>query len=83
VTSIDTSVSSDSLSSASFDADLVAAIGSSQMASHHAFLFSSDTGGLAGQLFLVVDANGTAGYQAGRTSSLILVAPRMFSALVG
>ena len=31
----------------------------------HAVLFTPDSGGLAGANFLVVDANGVAGYQAG------------------
>jgi len=66
VTGIDAAISSGSLSSASIDSDLAAAIGSSQMASHHAVLFTPTSGDLAGQNFLIVDANGTAGYQAGQ-----------------
>jgi hypothetical protein len=32
---------------------------------HHAALFKADAGSHSGQTFLVVDANGIAGYQAG------------------
>ena len=32
---------------------------------HDAVLFTPNAGGLAGHTFLIVDANGTAGYQAG------------------
>jgi hypothetical protein len=54
-----------SLSTATFDADLSAALGTSALAAGHAVFFTSDQGELSGQTFLVVDANGQAGYQAG------------------
>ena len=66
VTGIDMAISGGSLSSTSIDSDLAAAIGSSQLASHHALLFTPSSGSLAGEHFLIVDANGTAGYQAGQ-----------------
>ena len=81
VTGIDAAVSSGSLSSASVDADLAAAIGASQMASHHAVLFSPTAGSLAGHTFLIVDANGTAGYQAGQDFVFHLNSPANLASL--
>ncbi|MEG3179551.1 beta strand repeat-containing protein [Sphingomonas sp. LT1P40] len=49
-----------------FDIDLAAAIGAGQMGVGEAVLFRPDSGIYAGQSFLVVDANGVAGYQAGQ-----------------
>lgn len=54
-----------SLSDASFDADLAAAIGAAQLSAYEAILFRPDEGSLAGGTFLVIDANGTPGYQPG------------------
>jgi hypothetical protein len=65
VTGLDQAVSHGSLSTASFDADLSAALGASALGAGHAILFTPDQGELSGQTFLVVDANGQAGYQAG------------------
>ncbi len=48
-----------------FDGDLAAAVGAGQLGAFEAVLFKPDSGGLAGSVFLVVDGNGTAGYQAG------------------
>ncbi|HTQ15407.1 MAG TPA: bluetail domain-containing putative surface protein [Rhizomicrobium sp.] len=53
------------LSTASFDSDLASAVGAGQMAAHHAMLFTANAGTLSGHTFLVIDENGTAGYQAG------------------
>jgi Ca2+-binding RTX toxin-like protein len=61
---IDAAVAAGSLSTATFDADLAAAIGAGQLAAHHAVLFTANAGTLAGQSFLIVDENGQAGYQA-------------------
>ena len=69
VSSIDAAVTHGTLDTgASFDADLAAAIGAGQLGSHHAVLFTADSSstGLDGHTFLVVDVNGTAGYQAGQ-----------------
>ncbi|HTQ14825.1 MAG TPA: calcium-binding protein [Rhizomicrobium sp.] len=49
-----------------FDSELAAAIGSGQLAAHDAVLFKPDSGALAGHTFVIVDANGVAGYQAGQ-----------------
>jgi Ca2+-binding RTX toxin-like protein len=48
-----------------FDPDLAAAIGAGQLAAGHAVVFTADSGQFAGHTYLVVDANGVAGYQAG------------------
>jgi hypothetical protein len=61
-TGIDTAVTTGSLSTASFVTDLTADL-AGHLASHHAVLFTADAGSLSGHTFLVVDANGTAGYQ--------------------
>ncbi len=65
VSAVDSAVNSGSLSEATFDSDLAAAVGSSQLGSHHAVVFTPNAGGFSGHHFLIVDANGTAGYQAG------------------
>lgn len=59
-----TSVQSGVLSTSSFDFDLQAAVGE-QLISGHAVLFAPTTGDYAGETFLLVDGNGTAGYQVG------------------
>lgn len=56
-------VQSGALSLATFNADLSAALGS--LGASQAAWFAPDQGELAGQIFLVVDGNGKAGYQAG------------------
>jgi Ca2+-binding RTX toxin-like protein len=56
-------VTSGSLSQASFDNDLGAALGG--LGASQAVWFAPDAGDLAGQIFLIVDANGIAGYQEG------------------
>ncbi|HEY0113892.1 MAG TPA: M10 family metallopeptidase C-terminal domain-containing protein, partial [Allosphingosinicella sp.] len=53
------------LSTASFDSDLEAAM-EGTLDIGEAVLFTADAGDLAGKLFLIVDENGTAGYQAGQ-----------------
>jgi VCBS repeat-containing protein len=66
VTGIDATVASGTLTTATFDADLAAAIGAGQLLPHHAVLFTPTTTDYPGHTFLIVDANGTAGYQAGQ-----------------
>ena len=65
VTGIDSVVNGGQLDLATFDADMTAAIGAGQLAAGHAVLFAPDAGSLAGHLFLIVEASGAAGYQAG------------------
>jgi hypothetical protein len=66
VSAIDTAVTTGALSTASFDSDLATAIGSGQLGVNHAVLFTANSGTLSGDTFLIVDANGVAGYQAGQ-----------------
>jgi len=66
VTGLDHAVSGGTLTQGNFDADLAAALGSAQLGSDHAVLFAPSSGDYVGETFLVVDANGIAGYQAGQ-----------------
>ncbi|HEY2070773.1 MAG TPA: calcium-binding protein [Rhizomicrobium sp.] len=66
ITGVNTAVSGGTLSAATFDSDLAAAIGSGQLATHHAVLFTANAGSYAGDTFLIIDANNVAGYQAGQ-----------------
>ena len=65
ITSINAKVTSGTLSTASFDANLTTAMSDGHLGAHHAVLFTPTTGTLHGQTFLVVDLNGVAGYQTG------------------
>ena len=47
-----------------FDADLGSAIGAGQLGAHHAVLFTPNDGSQSGKTYLIIDINGTAGYQA-------------------
>jgi len=63
VTGFDSAIETGSLSEASFDEDLGAALGG--LGAGRAIFFRPDSGDLAGVIFLIVDANGEEGYQAG------------------
>jgi Ca2+-binding RTX toxin-like protein len=62
---IDATITAGSLSKATFDAELAAVVDANTLAADHAVLFDPDSGGLRNQIFLIIDANGQAGYQAG------------------
>jgi Ca2+-binding RTX toxin-like protein len=62
------------LSTDSFDAGLADAL-SNVLGAGEAALFTADSGGLAGHVFAVIDANGIAGYQAGADLVIELVNP--------
>jgi VCBS repeat-containing protein len=66
VLAINAEVTHGVLNAATFDADLATAIGSGQLGAHDAVLYDPNRGDLHGHLFLVVDLNGVAGYQAGQ-----------------
>ena len=66
VTGVDASVTSGQLDVATYNHDLSAAINSSNLAAHHAVMFTPDSGSDAGDLYIIVDANGVAGFQAGQ-----------------
>jgi hypothetical protein len=70
VEGVDAAVQFGTLSEGSFDADLEAALGG--LGGHHAILFRPDEGDLHGQVFIVVDANDLAGYQAGEDFVMLL-----------
>lgn len=61
---VDPSVTTGTLSTTNVDAKLTAEIGAAQLQVHHAVLFTPTSGNLSGHIILVIDANGTAGYQA-------------------
>lgn len=63
VAAVDAAVTTGRADSATFNADIRHAAGS--LGDHHAVLFTADSGSDAGKTFLIVDANGVAGYQAG------------------
>jgi Ca2+-binding RTX toxin-like protein len=66
VTAIDTEITHGRLSTPTFDRDLTLAADASHLAAHGAVLFTPTSGTLRGDTFLVIDHNGTAGYQAGQ-----------------
>lgn len=63
VTGVDTAASG-ALNHATFDADLKAGLAGNLLAGH-AILYAVEEGDLTGELFLVIDADGKAGYKAG------------------
>ena len=63
VTGLDPTIASGRLSEAQFNSDLAAAVSAAALLAHHAVLFTPDQGAHAGETFLIVDANGVAGYQ--------------------
>jgi RTX calcium-binding nonapeptide repeat (4 copies) len=65
VSAIDTAVTGGTLNQSSFESELATDIGAGQLAAGHAVLYTPGAGDQAGKLFLIVDGNGTAGYQAG------------------
>jgi Ca2+-binding RTX toxin-like protein len=58
---------SGTLSAISFDSDLAAAVGAGQMGVNDALIFTATGGTLTGRSFLVVNADGSAGYATGDT----------------
>jgi Ca2+-binding RTX toxin-like protein len=63
VTGFDAAIQSGTLSTASFNADLGATLAG--LGAGHAVYYAPNAGDLAGNVFLIVDANGIAGYQEG------------------
>jgi large repetitive protein len=72
VTGLDASITGGSVGSRRFDSDLASAVNSTKLAAHHAVLFTPSAGAPAGSKFLIVDANGVAGYQAGADIVILL-----------
>ncbi|HEX2592804.1 MAG TPA: calcium-binding protein, partial [Rhizomicrobium sp.] len=65
VSGVDATIAGAALSTAHFDSDLAAAADAAHLLRHHAAFVKVASGDLAGDIFLVIDQNGTAGYQAG------------------
>lgn len=80
VTGINPEVTHGALQTGNFDSDMAAAIGAAQLGKHHAVLFKPDSGNLSGNnikndVFLIIDANNVAGYQAGKDYVILLSFP--------
>jgi Ca2+-binding RTX toxin-like protein len=78
---LNTAVTTGTLSTATFDSDLTTALNAAHLGTHHAVLFTASAGDFAGDTFLVVDINNTAGYQAGADLVIRLDAPAHLDAL--
>jgi Ca2+-binding RTX toxin-like protein len=78
---VDAEVTSGELRSGHFDTDLANAVGAAQLAADHAVLFTPDSGSLKDKVFLIVDLNGVAGYQAGEDLVIELSHPANLSHL--
>jgi Ca2+-binding RTX toxin-like protein len=63
------------LDAATFDADLSTAMGGGVLSPNEAVLFTPGSGSYAGRTFIIVDANGIAGYTAGEDFVLLLESP--------
>jgi hypothetical protein len=72
VVAIDPEVTTGPLRDATFDTDLATAIDAGHLLAGDAVLFKPSGGDHAGQLFLIVDHNATAGYQAGDDLVILL-----------
>jgi hypothetical protein len=64
VTGVDKAVTAGTVDKAAFNADLQKILNATALHAHHAVLVTPNAGDLAGHTYLVVDDNGTAGYQA-------------------
>jgi methionine-rich copper-binding protein CopC len=81
VTGVDPSITTGSVGTRTFDANLASAVGAARLAAHHAVLFTPSAGAHLGKTFLIVDANGVAGYQAGADLVILLGAASNLSGL--
>ena len=73
VKGLDPTVTTGALTNANFDGDLAAAVGAGQLGKHHAVLFTPSSGDFNGYVFVIVDANNVAGYQAGHDYVIQLI----------
>jgi Ca2+-binding RTX toxin-like protein len=69
------SLTAGTLNKASFNDGLATVIDSSELNPNTAVSFTPDSGSLAGHHYLIIDANGTAGYQAGQDLVIEFVDP--------
>jgi Ca2+-binding RTX toxin-like protein len=72
---------SGALNTATLNQDFASALDGTHLGAHQAVLFTASSGTLSGTQFLVVDANGTAGYQANQDFVFELNAPLHTAAL--
>jgi hypothetical protein len=63
VTGIDATINGGLASGRRIELDLASVVSANKLAPYHAVLFKPDAGMLAGSTLLIVDSNGTAGYQ--------------------
>jgi Ca2+-binding RTX toxin-like protein len=75
VTDVDDTISTGTLSSATLEANMQSAVNASKLGANHAVLFTPSSGDLAGRFFLVIDANGSAGYQTAQDFVIELFTP--------
>ena len=75
VTGIDKPIVEGSLASHGFNSDLMADVNAGNLAAHHAVEFTPSSGPYAGDLFLIIDQNGVAGYQGGQDLVIELTSP--------
>ncbi len=81
VTGLNSKITHGALWQTTFDSDLTTAVSSAHLGAHHAVLFTPDSGSLAGDTFLVIDANGHSGYQAGQDYVIRLASASNLSSL--
>ncbi len=74
-TALNAKVTHGTLSDATFNTDLAAALPKAALKAHHAVLFTPDAGTYKGETILVIDDNGKAGYQADKDFVIVLDAP--------
>jgi hypothetical protein len=72
IVAVDTPVATGSVSNATFKSDVEDAVDASQLHAQRALLFTPNAGDFAGQTFMVIDRNGTAGYQAGKDFLILM-----------
>jgi Ca2+-binding RTX toxin-like protein len=75
VTGVDAAVIGGTLNLSNFDERLESKIDGTRLGADHAVLYQASAGELAGVLLLIVDQNGTGGYQAGEDLVLRLIDP--------
>jgi Ca2+-binding RTX toxin-like protein len=78
---VDAAVTTGALSTGDFNDDLAAAIGAAKLAAHDAVCFTPSAGTLKGATFLIIDANGVAGFQAHDDLVILLDKPVDLAAL--
>ena len=66
INAVNAEVTTGHLNAATFDSDLAAAITGAKLGAHDAVLFDPNRGDLHNHIYLIVDMNGVAGYQAGQ-----------------